>query len=94
MITQDPRFKWIRQKVVLALEMPTSSFDEYFTDSLERARSAGIARENMKDYFSAKCGTGSSLFFACKKTSEEIEGDFMFNIEFFYLTIFLVDSGN
>ena len=76
-ILQDERFKWIRQRVVLSLEIPTAVFDEYFTDSLERARSAGIARETAADYLSKNHGTGSALFFACSKTSEEVEGIYL-----------------
>ena len=73
-IFQDARFKWIRQRVVISLEMGTQYFDEYFTDSLERARSAGIARENIRDYLGKKHGIGSALFFACQKSVEEVEG--------------------
>ena len=90
-IFQDSRFKWIRQKVVLALEMPTTSFDDYFTDTLERARSAGKAREQMKDYFSANHCTGSALFFSCIKSTEEIEGMFDLVLLFFCISIILVN---
>ena len=53
-ILEDERIKWIRQRTVLALDIPTETFDEYFKETLERARSAGIARDNLKNYISDK----------------------------------------
>ena len=41
-ILQDDRIQWIRQKTVLALDITIECFNEYFIESLERARSAGI----------------------------------------------------
>lgn len=67
--------RWIRQKVVLALEVSPESFDEHFTDSLERARSAGIAREQLLDYLSDKHGQGSAVFFSANSWAEDIEGE-------------------
>jgi predicted oxidoreductase (fatty acid repression mutant protein) len=71
-IMDDERYKWLRQRVVMALELPTQTFDDFFTDSLERAMSAGINRQNITDYLSNKHGNGSILFFACQKWTEEI----------------------
>jgi hypothetical protein len=73
---RDPRFGFLRQRVLIALEMGPEHFDAYFTDSLERARSAGLAREQVKSYFSKVHGIGSSLFFSCQKSFEEVEGMF------------------
>jgi len=78
---EDPRVQWIRQRVVLSLDISTQSFDEYFTDSLERARSAGIAREAIITFLSEQHGAGSSLFFSVEKwdtlqtVEEEVEVD-------------------
>ena len=66
----DPRVQWMRQRVVLSLDITTQSFDEYFTDSLERARSAGIAREKIIEFLSEKHSAGSSLFFSVEKWEE------------------------
>jgi hypothetical protein len=73
-ILQDDRVKWIRQKVVLALEISTSAFDEHFTDSLERARSAGVSRELLEQYLSDEHGAGSALFFSANSWVEDNEG--------------------
>ena len=71
-LVDDERFKWLRQRVVMALDVPTQTFDDFFTDSLERAMSAGVNRQNITDYLSSKHGNGSILFFACQKWTEEI----------------------
>jgi hypothetical protein len=73
-ILQDDRVKWIRQKVVLALEISTEAFDDHFKETLERARSAGIAREQLAQYLGEKCGAGSALFFSANSWAEDIEG--------------------
>lgn len=70
----DERVQWIRQRVVLSLELPLESFNEYFRDTLERARSAGLAREQVIEYFSSKHGAGSTLFFSGRKWVENVEG--------------------
>lgn len=70
---QDDRVKWLRQRVVLALDVPVETFDAHFTDSLERARSAGIARDQVAQYLSKACPNGSALFFSCDKWNEEVE---------------------
>jgi uncharacterized protein YdbL (DUF1318 family) len=75
-ILHDDRVKWIRQKVVLALEITTEAFDDHFKETLERARSAGLAREQLAQYLSDKCGAGSALFFAANSWAEDIEGKF------------------
>jgi len=74
-IINDDRFKWIRQKVVLALDVSLEAFDEYFTESLERARSAGVAREAVSQYLSNSHGSGSALFFSSDTWTEEKEGN-------------------
>ena len=81
-ILEDERIKWIRQRTVLALDIPTETFDEYFKETLERARSAGIARDNLKSYISDKCAAGTTLFFSCNKWTEEITGIHLINITF------------
>jgi hypothetical protein len=72
-IMNDERVRWIRQRVVLSLELQAEAFDEYFTDSLERARSAGLARGQLEEFLSNKHGAGSALFFASQKWTEAIE---------------------
>ena len=74
-VLDDARVAWIRQRVVLSLDIPTESFDEYFTESLERARSAGIAKEQILSWLSESHTAGSSLFFAAtkKEIDKEIE---------------------
>jgi dynein heavy chain len=75
----DPRVGWIRQRVVISLGITPESFDAYFTDSLERARSASIAREEIITFLSDKYSSGSTLFFSAikqevdKEIEEEIE---------------------
>ena len=84
-ILEDERIKWIRQRTVLALDIPTETFDEYFKETLERARSAGIARDNLKSYISDKCAAGTTLFFSCNKWTEEITGIHLININLFII---------
>ena len=73
-ILNDDRVLWIRQRVVLSLDIPVDCFNEYFTDSLARARSAGAARESLRDFLSKKHGPGSAVFFSAEKWTEEKEG--------------------
>ena len=75
-ILQDDRVQWIRQKVVLALEITTEAFDDHFKETLERARSAGLAREDLLRYLSDKSGAGSALFFSANSWAEDIESTF------------------
>lgn len=71
---QDDRIQWIRQKVALALGVPTQCFNEHFTETLERATAARLAREQMLEYLSAKRSAGSTLFFSSNSWTEIIEG--------------------
>lgn len=90
-ILQDERIKWIRQRTVLALDIPTETFDDYFKETLERARSAGLARDNLKTYLSDKCAAGTTLFFSCNKWTEEITGISYLYIKYniyYYIFIF------
>jgi hypothetical protein len=73
-LLNDDRVRWIRQRVVMSLEIPVESFDRYFTDSLDRARSASLARENFKAFLSKSHGCGSTIFFSCNKWVEDVEG--------------------
>lgn len=72
-ILADDRVRWIRQRVVMSLDIPVESFDRYFTDSLERARSASLARDSFRAFLSKSHGCGSSIFFSCNRWSEEVE---------------------
>lgn len=63
---KDDRVKWIRQRVVMALEIPTESFDSHFTESAEGAK-------NLSHFMSSKYSTGSAMFFSCNKWVEEVE---------------------
>lgn len=74
-ILHDDRVQWIRQRVVLALDITVDSFNEFFTEKLERARSAGVAREQMKDFFGEKSGAGTTLFFSGYSWTENIDGE-------------------
>jgi dynein heavy chain, axonemal len=63
---QDDRVKWIRQRVAVALEIPTESIDAHFSQSSEAAQS-------LSDFMTSKYATGSAMFFSCNKWVEEIE---------------------
>lgn len=73
-ILSDDRVQWLRQKVVLALDISLDCFNEHFTETLERARSAGLAREQIANFLSDNCGAGTALFFASDAWTEQIEG--------------------
>jgi len=72
-ITSDDRVQWIRQKVVLALDISIECFNDHFKETLERARSAGLAREQLKTFLSSKCGSGTAIFFASHHWTEQQE---------------------
>ncbi len=89
-ILSDDRVQWIRQKVVLALDISVECFNEHYTETLERARSAGIAREQLKTYLSDKCGSGTAIFFASHHWTEQQESK---KIEFLkYIENLLTDN--
>ena len=71
-ILQDERVQWLRQKVVMAFDMPTTAFDEYFTESLSRAKAAQEAQVLIKQFLSDKYGSGNAIFFSSKVSSETI----------------------
>lgn len=73
-VLSDERVKWIRQRVCLSLDIGTEAFDAYFTTTLERARTAEIAKETIMEYLGPKAGAGSALFFASQSWVEEITG--------------------
>ena len=73
-ILSDDRVIWMRQRVCLALSCQTHEFDAHFIDTLDRARSAGAARETVYDFLSENTGAGSALFFAARSWTEEYEG--------------------
>lgn len=75
-ILSDERVKWLRQRVVLSLDITTDSFDDHFKETLERARAAGVAREKLEEYLSDRAGAGSALFFSSQSWTEELEGTF------------------
>ena len=66
-ILQDDRVLWIRQKVALAFEISPSAFDKKMEEDL-------LAREQLMEYLSSKCGSGSAIFFAANSWAEDIEG--------------------
>lgn len=70
----DDRVQWLRQKTTLALDITVECFNEHFTETLERARSAGVARETIMEFLGEKCGAGSALFFSARNWTENIEG--------------------
>ena len=66
-ILRDERVRWMRQRVTLALEMAVESFDDYFINSAEHAKT-------LEGYLQdPKYTAGTSLFFSCNKWAEEIE---------------------
>jgi len=73
-ILEDDRVKWLRQKVVLALEITPEAFDDHFKDSTEKGGAAANARQQISDYLSEKSGAGSALFFSAHNWAEDIEG--------------------
>eukprot|EP01040_Poterioochromonas_malhamensis_P005875 gene5875-6317_t len=70
---QDDRVQWLRQKATLALDISVECFNDYFTETLERARTAGVGREKVLEFLSDRCGAGSALFFSSRGWSENIE---------------------
>ena len=80
-ILQDERVRWIRQRVVMSLEIPTESFDQHF---LGDTNESIFAREQFMEFFSGKHGSGSSIFFSSKKVVEDVEGRY----KFFIISIF------
>jgi hypothetical protein len=72
----DDRVKWIRQKVVLALDISIDSFDAHFIETLERARAAGVAREELLSFLSSKNSAGNSLFFSSNSWTEDVVGQY------------------
>jgi hypothetical protein len=73
-VLSDDRVQWIRQKTTLALDISLDCFNAYFIETLERARTAGIAKEKILEFLSDKCGGGSALFFSSRSWSETIQG--------------------
>lgn len=69
----DPRVQFLRQRSLLALEIPAEAFDAYFKDSLERARSAGEAREGVSKFLSSEYSAGASIFFSSTRYQEDVE---------------------
>ena len=65
LILQDDRVKWMRQRVVMALEIPTESFDNHLVESAETAKM-------LEDFMTSNYSTGSALFFSCNKWVEEV----------------------
>jgi len=66
-ILRDERVRWMRQRVTLALDMPSESFDEYFVKS---ADSAKVLEGYITD---PKYTAGTTLFFSCNKWTEDVE---------------------
>ena len=66
-ILRDERVRWMRQRVTLALDVPMESFDDYFIKS---ADSAKVLEGYISD---PKYTAGTSLFFSCKKWTEDVE---------------------
>ena len=65
-ILQDDRVLWMRQRVAMALELPTESFDSHLMQSEEMAQMLG-------DFMTANYSTGSAIFFSCDKWVEDVE---------------------
>lgn len=93
-ILSDDRLQWMRQKVVLSLDISIDCFNEHFIETLERARSAGIAREQVGDFFSEKCGSGTAIFFASHQWTEQVEGNHLLIIIFKYKDVYLLSITN
>ena len=69
----DPRVQWIRQRTLLALNIPSETFDAYFKDSIERARSSGAAREQLSAFMSTQFSAGAALFFSSHQWIDDVE---------------------
>lgn len=74
--------QWIRQRICITHSITTDKFDEFFTDSLARARSADMARTSLMDYLSEKHGSGAAVFFSCEKFEEDYEGEKICRLNF------------
>ena len=70
---KDERVLWIRQRVLIALNILPDTFDDFFKDSLQRARSSGISREQLSSFLSSQSNSGSSMFFSSYLTTEDVE---------------------
>ncbi len=69
----DNRVKWLRQRALLALGLSGDEFDDFFKESLERARSAGVARMEVASFLGSGFAAGSSLFFSALRHVEDVE---------------------
>lgn len=73
-ILEDDRVKWIRQRVVMSLDINPQAFDEHFAETMENFSAAQAAQSDLNTFLSNPNGAGTSLFFASKKWEEEITG--------------------
>ncbi len=74
---QDERIRWIRQRVSLTLDIPTVTFDEYFSNTNGDYIKA---KENIISFFSNQYSAGSTIFFANNQWNEVIEGNIHLSI--------------
>lgn len=62
--SSDSRIRWIRQRTLLALDLPTDRFDELLT---------GENFEALTEFVLSACA-GTSLFISTVETEEEVQG--------------------
>lgn len=77
----DARVQWIRQRTLLALNIPSETFDAYFKDSMERARSSGAAREQLSAFMSTQFSAGAALFFSSHQWVDDVEVEEEFEVQ-------------
>lgn len=92
-LLRDERVLWLRQKVVLTLDIPTETFDSHFgainvnttkedipaylippAPTAEDIKLHEANKNELKKYLENPHGMGTSIFFACEKWTENIEG--------------------
>ncbi len=73
-VLEDDRVKWIRQRVVMSLDINPEAFDAHFAETMENFSTAQAAQADMNAFLSNPNGAGTSLFFASKNWEEDITG--------------------
>lgn len=67
----DKRYLWVKDRISKALEMPVSEFDSYFSKKGNP--------EYLTKFFSTQHTEGNTLYFGFVKTTEEVEGKYIYN---------------
>ena len=75
-ILEDDRVQWLRQRVVLSLDISPESFDDHFKESIDNFKAAEQAKTDLSSFLSSENGAGTSLFFSSQTWTEDITGTF------------------